>query len=223
MQPEYARQEYAIKNKNRLDSYIKQFKRLESKNRSKTEKWNILVKRYKAICQLMSVEPQDELVNDPNLVNLLKDQYKKLCHQYQVRKEQQYVFQAVSSVMKRHGILMSQKSSDEIGRNMTFAIDQNANVSVASEAHKTISLEVNGIYEGNSPTLDEKRRSVITARKFCSMMKLIEQELKEEYGVLLQDKWVEEPTEESIVMMKNVEASQDPHHYTVKKQLADTI
>ena len=84
-------------------------------------------------------------------------------------------------------------------------------------------MEVSGVYGGEKPTLEEKRKSVASAKKFCSLIKHIEKDLREEYGILLKDDWIQEPSEESICMEQSSHAAGQKKSYTEKKAMADFL
>ena len=67
-------------------------------------------------------------------------------------------------------------------------------------------VEVEGKYTGSSPTLDEKRRSVTSAKKACRVFKTIYEELEREYGVVFDSISDIPPSEQTIVMKASTEA-----------------
>lgn len=223
-QPEYAKTAFAVKNSGRLEELLTQLERMEERKRTEKEKWGQLVKHYQAICLLVGEEPEQKYLEDIRCARAMQEQYRKYCQVYQAKKEQLYISQAVSSVMERYGIIMTEPASGSTREiSMKYSLDENASLRIESGQNKTVSMEVSGVYGGEKPTLEEKRKSVASAKKFCSLIKHIEKDLREEYGILLKDDWIQEPSEESICMEQSSHAAGQKKSYTEKKAMADFL
>ena len=208
-QPDYSKAAFAVRNMDRLDQYIEQFKRQKKVQKDRRKKWERLVKQYYAICRLLEEEPKNELTVSIEQAGILNKHYQELCHRYQEIKEKDYVFKSVSAVMERHGIMMTKKS--EAGAE--FALDDTTSVNVSGNSHRNLSMEVCGSYFGQTPTLNDRRKAVTTAKRFCSVIKEVEAELKNEYGIIFKDVWTEEPSEETISMINDSSHSNTEHRF----------
>ena len=216
-EPDYAKAAFAVRNMDRIDQYIQQFKRQDKVEKARREKWERLVKQYYAICRLLEEEPKNELTVSIEQAGILNKHYQDLCHRYQEIKEKDYVFKSVSAVMERHGILMTQKSGAEAEKGMEFALDDTTSVSVGGNSHRSLSMEVCGSYFGQTPTLNDRRKAVTTAKRFCSVIKEVEQELENKYGIIFKDVWTEEPSEETISMVNGSSHSNTEHRFKENK------
>ena len=105
---------------------------------------------------------------------------------------------------------------------MHFQMDM-ANLEISGLEHNQLIMEVSGEYEGNAPTLNEKRRSVSSAQHFCSIMDDILDDLEYEYGVIFGRVLAERPSEETIVMKKKEINIHSKAYRTEKKVMKDTL
>lgn len=220
-QPEYARTAFAVRNMGRLEELLAQLDKIKEKNTGNKAKWQQMARRYRAVCFMLGEEPEQRLLSDYSHARSLQQAYRECCHRYQVKKEREYIFHAVTDVMGRHGILMTCPVTEDVERSsMEFMLDAHANLFVKGGQGKSISMEVSGVCDGRTPTLEEKRKSVASAVKFCSVIKNVERELKEEYGILFENTWTEEPSEETIHMEQSSVAADSGRHYAANKPKA---
>ena len=71
--------------------------------------------------------------------------------------------------------------------------------------------------------MNDRRKSVSSAHQLCSLMKTIEMELKEEYGIVFGTILAERPSEEAIVMEQKGRGSEERRYTGKKKAMSDTF
>ena len=146
----------------------------------------------------MGIIPDDKLLGDKRNALKLAQIYQKLVYEYQEKKVREYVSDSLEAVMKRHGIVF-QDSQEE---NKRYFSMENASLSVAGMDSGCLTMEVIGQYSGNLPTINDRRKSMTSAKHFCSIISEIEWELKRDFGVVLKSITAEEPEEGRMVMKK---------------------
>lgn len=198
-QPEYARRAFAVQNTEKLEAYLKKLSALLEKEQKQKADWNKTATRYRAICSLLNIEPDEKLLAaSANLMKLTKV-YQELKRELLERKKRDYISHALYEVMGRHGI----EYVDAGEQNELYFGMENAELTVSGTDSDYLTMEITGQFDGNSATENDKRKSTATARKFCSMLPNIEKELREEYGILFKGISTEEPNEETIAMKKS--------------------
>ena len=111
-QPEYAKTAYAVKNMPELDAVAKQMDAYGEREKKNQQKRQDLVNRYRAVCELLGEMPDDALIIDEKSTRILVQKYNELFELYKQKKQQAYISNAVSSVMKKHGIAFYDGSED---------------------------------------------------------------------------------------------------------------
>jgi len=198
-QPEYAKSAFAVKNSEKLETYLKKLAALLEKGQKQKSDRKKTVTRYRAICGLLNMEPDEELLADPANLTKLTKAYQGLKRELLERKKRDYISQALYDVMSRHGI----EYADAGDQNELYFGMENAELAVSGTDSDYLTMEITGQFDGNSATENDRRKSTAAARKFCSMLPDIEKELREEYGIVFKSISTEEPNEDSIVMKKS--------------------
>lgn len=220
-QPDYARTAYAVKNMKKLDDILAKINRQSENNKAQNHKYEEKVNEYLAFCSLLGLESQVEYCHDPHLLHVVEQECLKMRRMYQEKKQQEYINNSVRSVMEKHGISFTDASSSGMSNVMHFSVDSSASVAVSGNTGDSLVLEVSGLYNGNSPTLNEQRKSIQAAKHFCSLFGSIEEELHREYGISFLNARQLEPSESTIVMKKN--SSSEQSHDKLKKAKASTV
>lgn len=221
-QPEYAKSAFAVRNIKKLDEILRQLEMISKNAKADSDKREKFVAQYRAVCRLINVEVDEKLIEDKKSTRRLVQIYEDLFKKYQEQKKHTYVANAVATVMERHGIIFEDSKHSPWGNIMQFSMDH-ATIDISGAEGSQLTFEVSGKYEGDAPTVNEKRKSVASAQKVCSLMQTIEYELREEYGILFGRMLREEPSEETMVMKKASGESGSRKHATTKKQLADML
>ena len=156
------------------------------------------VLKYMALQKLLAEksgakEPENETDFTAISVAALNLQCRKLEGQLLEIEKREYVAAALKKVMEKHNIpFFEEKKQGQYDENLDF--------SVSGLTQNKCIVEVEGKYTGSSPTLDEKRRSVTSAKKACRVFKTIYEELEREYGVVFDSISDIPPSEQTIVM-----------------------
>ena len=197
-EPEFARELYAR-------SKIKELKEmLEEKEAQDDGEHEKAVLKYMALQKLLAEksgakEPENETDFTAISVAALNLQCRKLEGQLLEIEKREYVAAALKKVMEKHNIpFFEEKKQGQYDENLDF--------SVSGLTQNKCIVEVEGKYTGSSPTLDEKRRSVTSAKKACRVFKTIYEELEREYGVVFDSISDIPPSEQTIVMKASTEA-----------------
>lgn len=199
-QPEFAKTAFAVKNMGKLDAYIKRLSKLETQEEKAKKQWNKEVLEYQAFCRLLEIAPMEELISDQSSASKLRQVLKELKDSYQERKTREYISQSVKVVLEKHGIMF--QDADEEG--LLFSMED-AQINVVNTGTDLLSMEVMGEYSGDAPTINERRKTVTTAERFCNMLPEIEKALREEFGIIFSKVVTEPPSEEKIVMRRTAE------------------
>lgn len=219
--PAYARAAFAVHHMKKLDELIRQLEALDKNQQNEQEKRKNLIVQYQAVCKLLEIQPDETLLTDEKSTRMLNKRCSELYAEYQEAQKHKFVADAVSKVMERHGILFQDHSRAEGADRMRFAME-NAWVDISGSQGNNLVMEVTGSYTGDAPTLNDRRKSVSAARTLCSLMKTIESELREEYGIVFGQMLAERPSEETIVMERD-SRHEEEKRYSGKKLLADTM
>lgn len=221
-QPEYSRTAFAVKNMAKLDKIIQQFERMNIQQKSQDEQKYRKVKEYRALCKMLLMDCDENMIIKDNNLRELTQVCDELYKKYQKKKEREYITNAVAVVMTRYGILF-QNSSDNFDDRKLYFHMEDANLEVYGTEYDQMQIAVSGEYEGERPTLDEKRKCVSSVRHFCEKMKLIENDLAEEFQIQFKKVIVEEPEEETVVMKKKSNGYISKGHMHGAAQKADLI
>lgn len=222
LQPEYAKTAFAVKHMRKMDEMIRQLEAVADSEKAEDHKREEAILRYRTICSLVHADVDEHLIKDERSTRKLIQKYQELYKQYQESQKQEYVSAAVADVMERHGILYQDSRNAAYGNIMRFSMEH-ASVDISGTENNHLVMEVSGEYRGEAPTLDERRKSVSSAQHLCSLLKTIEAELKEEYGIVFGSILAEQPSEEGIEMKKAVGKTGDKKYRDEKKQTFDMM
>lgn len=214
-QPVYARTAFAIKNMKQLDMLLKRLTDITQQNKNAERSKKDLVIKYKAICQLLDISPDEKLEDISGSTLKLSQIFEELQRLYQEKKKREYVSHAIEEVMKRHGIVFQ-----DIGNNneLQFSME-NADLSVSGTDSDYLTLEVTGQYSGDTPTMNDRRKSTTAAIHFCSILSEIVEELKQDFGIVFNNITTVEPNENRIVMKKLRRHSNKKYHENTKSMV----
>lgn len=214
-QPVYAKTAFAIKNMKQLDKLIKRLSDIIQQEIAAEEAKKNLILKYEAICQMLDITPDEKLENVSGSTLKLSQTFEELQRLYQEKKKREYVSHAIEEVMGRHGILFQ-----DIGNNneLQFSME-NAELSVSGADSDYLTLEVTGQYSGDSPTMNDRRKSTTTAIHFCSIMSEIVEELRRDFGIIFNNITTEEPDENRMVMKKVGGHSNKKYHQNTKSMV----
>lgn len=222
LQPEYAKAAFAVNHMRKLDEIIRQLEEIVNSEKAADKKREEAILRYRAICSLMQEEVEESFIADERstrkLIQISNELYKK----YQEIQKHEYVSAAIANVMERHGISYQDSKNAAYGSIMRFSMEH-ASVDISGTENNHLIMEVSGEYRGEAPTLDERRKSVSSARHLCSLLKTIEIELKEDYGIVFGSVLAEQPSEESIEMKCVTSKSGDKKYRDEKKRTFDMM
>lgn len=214
-QPVYARTAFAIKNMKQLDMLLKRLTDITQQNKNAERSKKDLVIKYKAICQLLDISPDEKLEDISGSTLKLSQTFEELQRLYQEKKKREYVSHAIEEVMKRHGIFFQ-----DIGNNndLQFSME-NADLSVSGTDSDYLTLEVTGQYSGDTPTMNDRRKSTTAALHFCSILSEIVEELKQDFGIVFNNITTVEPNENRIMMKKLRRHSNKKYHENTKSMV----
>lgn len=222
LQPDYAKAAFAVNNMQKLDALLKQLQAAEDNDRAAGERYEKIVLRYKALCNLMHEAVDERLIKEEGSSRKLLRISDDLFRKYQEQQKHAYVAAAVSEVMGRHGISFQDGYSFDNSRIMHFSMD-NATVDVSGTENNLLIMEVAGEYHGEAPTMNERRKSVSSAQRLCSLLQPVAAELKDEYGIIFGSIFTEPPCEETIAMRKAGGKTEDKKYWEGKKQVSDSV
>ena len=214
---EYERDMFAARNMPKLEKLLQQLEKQQAAVQDSQQSLALSRNKYLALCKLLEISPDEQLLSDPQAADQLGVCIRKLAHQYQKRKEHQYFSHAVQTVLARHNIEMTDAASD--GDVMCFRYEH-AQLAVSGAANGILDMQVTGIYEGTQKTMDDVRRGVSSARKICSLTSTIEQELAAEFGITFHYKRLEEPSEETMIF--HAQNAAGGRRFTQTHQKADS-
>lgn len=204
---EFERPAFAVRNMKKLAELCDRLAKLEAHDTD-------IVVKYKAICKLLDVTPDKNILAGPINQPQLEQECQKMMDKYQEKKKREYVSEALATVFARHGIEYQDGMEDELQFSMG-----NITLNVNGVDSNYLTMEVEGQYNGDAPTLDEKRKSVATANHFCSLLAAITEELKDEYGVTFKNITTEKPSETTIVMKKSKTGNSNRNYHSNNKQM----
>lgn len=214
-QPVYAKTAFAIKNMKQLDKLIKRLSDIIQQNIKAEDAKKSLILKYEAICQMLDITPDEKLENVSGSALKLSQTFEQLQRLYQEKKKREYVSHAIEVVMGRHGILFQDiRSNSELHFSM-----ENAELSVSGADSDYLTLEVTGQYSGDSPTMNDRRKSTATAIHFCSIMTEIVEELRQDFGIVFNNITTEEPDENRMVMKRVGGHSNKKYHQNTKSMV----
>ena len=220
--PQYARSGFAAKYDQLLCGILAQLKKIErSEVVQASERKNAQIK-YQALCTLLGVVPEQLLLDDKCSIATITRTCNEMDKHFQEEKTRSYISHAVESIMHRYGISFVDGQKISNGNSMSFQLEY-ANIDVISTEQNRIEIQVSGDYEGASPTIDDRRKSVTSAQKFCALLSAIEADLASEFGVYLQDTIREEPDEATLKMRNRRNTRKLSRSKQSRKNLSDSI
>ena len=216
-EPEFARELYATQKLNDLEKLIQnQQKEKSSEKKSRHEK---NISKYLALKGLLAKGRSDNFNIVEEIDNISDAALELQCEKLEARfieiKKREYVSSALKKVMEKHGIPFF---DEKHMREKYEQYDENIDFNVSGLTQNKLVIEVEGKYTGNSPTLNEKRKSVLSARKVCGIFKEIHEELKKDYGIVFDDINVIEPSEQTIIMKPISDTKSGNNSYMYDKQ-----
>lgn len=217
-QPEYAKIAFAVKNMQKLEELELQVEKMEKATLQAEEKREHDILEYRALCKMLQIRPDEQLIRSGKGGRRLAKLCEEMKQSYQERKKHAYVAAAVEEVMRRRGILFQDAADTAGGSVMEFSMDH-ASVFVSGLERERLVMEVGGVYDGEAPSLNERRQAAQTARHFCSLLAGIEEELREEFGICFGAVTSEEPSEETILMQKDISRAEGNRYTEGKKEM----
>ena len=216
-EPEFARELYVTQKLNDLEKLIQnQQKEKASEKKSRHEK---NISKYLALKGLLAKGRSDNFNIVEEIDNISDVALELQCEKLEARfieiKKREYVSSALKKVMEKHGIPFF---DEKHMREKYEQYDENIDFNVSGLTQNKLVVEVEGKYTGNSPTLNEKRKSVLSARKVCGIFKEIHEELKKDYGIVFDDINVIEPSEQTIIMKPISDTKSGNNSYMYDKQ-----
>lgn len=212
---DYEKDVYAKMHEKELEKILEKLSAMENSNRSSAEKKAISQKRYIALCGMLDITPDYQLLNDDNSTARLDTLNKEMFKRYNEHKKHEYLANALAVVLKRHDIEFQDSSAGEHESKFNFSME-NAELSVSSTNNGILSMHVTGVYNGQHKTANDMRKSIASAVHLCSSMKSIRNELASEFGIYFQEIRTESPTEENITMKSANECSYSKKHLIEK-------
>lgn len=199
--PDYAKDAFAVRNMEKVEEYLKQFESAEEYDRQESEKREQEVAKYVALCKLLEKVPEEGIISDVYGTRKIAKKCNELLKQYEEAKKQEYIAESVANVMEKHGIVFQEFQNTSEGGILHLSM-KNLFIDVSGMERDLLTVEVAGEYSGTLPTLEDRRRGISSANHFCSLMEEIEEELKEEYGILFRHTLRDAPDEKNIAMYK---------------------
>lgn len=218
-EPDYAKAAFAVKNRKYLEKLEGQLAGFLALEQREQEKRKETAAQYRAVCRLLGMVPDEELMMDEKADRALAGRYHDLYREYEEKKRQEYVSAAIASVMEKHDIFY-QDGAENDARMLFEMEDAQLDISGVDSGH--LRMEVSGEYAGEKPTLNDKRKAALAAGHFCALLTEIEEELKTDYGIVFCSVLTQKPDEETIVMRRRHSAGNEKGRYSVgKDRLAD--
>ena len=221
-QQDYMKPLFAVQNMEKLVDIRKQIEQFEKNESEQARKRKEIILRYRAICRMMGIKENESLIEERKSSRNLIKTCNELYQEYQEKKKQQYIISAIEEVMERHGIAFQDSTSSAWGSTLHFSMDH-AQIDISGAEDNQLTMEVYGEYEGTVPTLDDRRKSVVSANKICSLLQVIETELREEHGIIFGKTIIKEPCEEAIIMKKAIGRQAEKKHRNKSNKLLEAL
>lgn len=219
---DYEKDVYAKTHEKDLEKILEKLSAMEKSDRSSAEKRTVSQKRYIALCSMLNITPDYQLMKDENSTTRLDSLNKEMFKRYNEQKKHEYLSNALAVVLKRHDIEFQDSSAGEHESRFSFSME-NAELSVSSTNNGILSMHVTGVYSGQHETANDMRKSIASAVHLCSSMNQIKEELASEFGIHFQEIRTESPTEENIVMKSVSEYSHSKKHLREKSLKAQGV
>lgn len=220
-EPDYAKAAFAVKNREYLEKLERQLEGLLALERREQEKRRETAIQYRAVCRLLGMVPDEELMADEKADRALAGRCHDLYREYEEKKRQEYVSAAIASVMEKHGIFY-QDGAEDVGKMHFDMEDAQLDISGVDSGH--LRMEVSGEYAGEKPALNDKRKAALAAGHFCELLTEIEEELKTDYGIVFCRVLTQKPDEETIAMRRRHSAGSEKGRYGAgKDRMADSL
>lgn len=194
----YERDLYALKNMDKLIEMCERIKQIEKRKKAKDQKTKEEIKTYIALCGLLGFELDEKLISDSCNEMILEKKNKSLLEEYIKKKRHDYVSGAIRKVMEKRNIVFQDGNNPD---EMVFSME-NAGLVITGYDSDRLEIQQVGTFFGESPSSNDKRKSISTAKRFCTLMEEIREELISEYGVSFEGEYIEEPNEENMVMCR---------------------
>lgn len=201
--PDYSKKIYVLEHMEELEKHYIRLRKMEEHATGEKDLRDEWIKEYDGLCKILHIEPNEDICGKEVNIHTIKEICEELFDTYVGKSTQKYVVEALKIVMSRYGIEFQSDSSSDNMAHAQFRME-NANIDVYGSDYSQLNIQVSGSYTGDAPTVDETRKSANSAIHFCDKMKLIEEELKNDFGICFNRNVLEEPTEDNIIMKKNL-------------------
>ena len=202
-QPDFAKGLYARRKITELNLLLQEEIRAKEAFHEDRKRRELLKKRYRVLIELTCGKDCHDTPEVARLDDMTDQSIENLCEKLQKilieKRKKEYMSNAVKSIMQRHGIPCWTVNENDANL-QRYQYDQNVDFDISGLSQKRFIVEMNGKFYGKTPTLDECRKSVRSAKRACSFLKTIREELEEEFGIVFDDMELVEPSEKSIVM-----------------------
>lgn len=202
-QPDFAKTLYLSKALPQLEAILqKEINKKDTIKKAET-KADQLMKRYEALMLLLKNEESNRITYTSNLEGISLKALELQCEELEKalveKRKKEYMLSAVKTVMQKHGIVCCDLSKNNVPA-QSYQYDENVDFSISGILQNRFVAEMKGKYFGKAPTLDDRRRSVASAKKACGFLKKIRDELEQDYGIIFDDVEIIDPSEKTITM-----------------------
>lgn len=216
--PVFAKELFASKTVNELDEMERTIYKKQKQKNDDEKQIKMLKLKYQALKQLLCEVPAtyDVDLDKTSLteINILCNKLEEL---YIMEQKKIYITSSIKTVLKKHNISFYEMDTD---KNVTYKCiyDDNIMLKIEGLSQNQFIMEMCGTYFGEMPTIEDRRKSVSSAKKACSFLKKIRKELELDYGVIFNDIETDEPEEENIQMVKEINENTELKKYFHKKE-----
>ena len=202
-QPDFAKNLYIRKTLPQIDRIVQKSIQERELLILEEEELNKLKDRFAALVLLLYENQVDsipvELKSKAMSIPTLEFHCKQMERALIEKRKNEYVLSSIKKVMQNHGIVCHDIGEKEAAI-QRFQYDENIEVSIMGTTQKRFVAEMSGLYFGKVPTLNDKRKSASSAKKACSFMNKIRDELSKDYGIIFETVEMIQPDEETMHM-----------------------
>lgn len=212
---------FAVEHMKTADQFLEQLKSQEKAKEANMEAGRKAVIRYVALCEQAGIVPNEELAKSQEMTEPLRLKIEELEKELPEIAKRNYVKKAYSEVMSRFDIQF-QDSENQAGIQMLRYRVDDSDLYLSEAGNGIVTMEVEGTYAGNEPSMDDKRKAYRTNKKVCSLVQKIQDALAEDYKIYIRIQQREEP-EEATIPMKHSNWHGEKHLASRMKEMSKTV
>ena len=156
---------------------------------------------YLAMARKLGIEPgfTEEDLTDEYTLTSMREETDILIERYKKSRERQYTVNAFTAVMKRHNLVFESVTvADDGYTDIEYSMDRQTCIHINRSDSGAFEMQFQGKSMGETVSIDERRAITEKAKRFCTLLPEIVEELDKEFGITFGQTALQPPSTENI-------------------------